>query len=140
MYGEESAKWLESMGMTDNGYAPKTERKEPTESYETRELSIKTIGMDIPSVNALLRKIESGRRLNLGDEHLRAIMGQVTEALDALNTDEEKLEWLEATMRKSSEEIDRLSSILEAKRMAIIADGAWLKSYGPQEDGITVLL
>lgn len=140
MYGEESARWLESMGMTDNGYAPKTERKEHTESYEAKELTIKTIGMDIPSVNALLRKIESGRRLNSGDEYLRAIMGQVTEALDALNTDKEKLEWLEATMRKSSEEIDRLSSILEAKRMAIIADGAWFKSYGPQEDGITIAL
>lgn len=140
MYGEESAKWLESMGMTDNGYAPKTERKEHTESYEARELSIKTIGMDIPSVNALLRKIEGNKKLNAGDEYLKTVMSQVTEALDGLKTDKEKLEWLEATMRKSSEEIDRLSSILEAKRMAIIADGAWFKSYGPQEDGITVAL
>lgn len=139
-YGEESAAWLESIGMTDNGYAPKTERKEHTESYEARELSIKTIGMDIPSVNALLRKIDGNKKLNAGDEYLKTVMSQVTKALNELNTNEEKLEWLEATRRENSEEIDRLSSILEAKRMAIIADGAWFKNYGPQEDGITVAL
>ena len=140
MYGEESATWLESIGMTDNGYAPKTERKEPTESYEVRELSIKTIGVDIPSVNALLRKIEGNKKLNAGDEYLKTVMSQVTEALNEFNTNKEKLEWLEATRRENSEEIDRLSSILEAKRMAIIADGAWFENYGPQKDGMTVAL
>lgn len=129
MYGEETATWLESIGITDNGYAPKTEANEPTEHYEVQELQVKAKGLTIPSVNALLKKLDGNKKLNSGDQYLKTVMDQVAEALDSLKTTEEKIEWLKSAKQENSEEIEHLSYILEAKKMAIIADGAWFEGY-----------
>lgn len=129
MYGEEATNWLESIGITDNGYAPKTEAHEPTEYYEAKELQVKAKGLTIPSVNTLLKKLDGNKKLNSGDQYLKKVMDQVTEVLDSLKTAEEKINWLKSAKRENTEEIDHLSDILEMKKMAIIADGAWFEGY-----------
>ena len=66
-YGEDAASYLYGLGVTENGYAPREEKKAGTTPVETTELVAKVKGLSVPSVNALLKKLDAGSRLNDGD-------------------------------------------------------------------------
>ena len=70
-YGTEAAEYLYGLGITENGYSPKTEKTQGTTPVDTRELVAKIKGYSVPSVNALLQKMEKGKELNAGEQLLK---------------------------------------------------------------------
>lgn len=68
-YGEEGAKWLSTIGVRDYGFSPVgTKSVEATDEYESIQVVYKIKGLSsLPAISAVRTKVESGKKLNLGD-------------------------------------------------------------------------
>lgn len=68
-FGAEAAAWLSDNGIRDYGFSPKTASVESSDFYMSRELNVKIKGISsLPSVNAVITKIEANKKLNAGDQ------------------------------------------------------------------------
>jgi hypothetical protein len=77
---EELNNWLKELGITSNGFAPKTSNVESVDVYYSPKLDLKIKGLSaLPSLDALQKKLEKNGKLNLADTLLK-------EALDTYNS------------------------------------------------------
>lgn len=110
-YGKEAADWLSTVGVRDYGYsAVGTKSAEATDEYESIELSMKLKNVSsIPSVNAVIKKINEGKKLNVADELINHYL------LVYKGLDKEGLEGLKATNTKIKRDTERqLASMVYA--------------------------
>ena len=71
-YGQDAADWLSSNGIRDYGFSPKTVAAESTDVYLSKELAFKIAGLSaLPSINAVTKKIDEKKKLNLGDHLMK---------------------------------------------------------------------
>lgn len=71
-YGEDAAKWLSSIGVRDYGFSPKVKTQESEDTYVSIEVNTKIKGLSsLPSFNAVDKKIEGGKKLNIADKTLQ---------------------------------------------------------------------
>lgn len=75
-YGEEAAKWLSSIGVRDYGFSKVgTTQEDASDEYEAIELSVKIAGLSsLPAINAVEKKIESGKKLNVADSLIKTFL------------------------------------------------------------------
>ncbi|WPJ72213.1 hypothetical protein DEEACLCL_00196 [Salmonella phage CRW-SP2] len=67
-YGKDAADFLSSVGIRDYGFSPKTEMKDATDFYMSRELNVKIAGASsLPSIAAVLKKKAENKKLNAAD-------------------------------------------------------------------------
>lgn len=76
-YGAENAAYLKSLGLTESGYSPVTEYHPDTEAHP--EMITKIKGLSIPSMNAYMQKVASGKKLGIGEELLGTYYSQMSQ-------------------------------------------------------------
>lgn len=136
IYGENIAKYLEEIGVTDQGFAPKVTEAPATDVYIGTELEVKAKGFStIPSFNAFKKKIDEGKKLNAADMLLYPFYQEcldkkaaLTDKDGVLNADEFAVFLLEKqneNNRKSKENTRKLSETM----FSIIVGQAWFKEF-----------
>lgn len=124
LYGQEAAEWLATLGITDQGYAPASEKQQPTTTYEAKVLSIKTKGLTIPSVAGLQKKLEAGKKLNPGDQYLATVYQDISDQVGRLPDDQSKITLLELKTRENKKILADVGAKLSECKMAILTPRA----------------
>lgn len=131
-FGVETAEYLSNHGIRDYGFSPKTESVESTDFYYSKELNVKIKGLSsLPSVNAVLTKLEKGSKLNAGDaliaKHLKAYDDFVKNPLVANAAGKDKIidAWLRDEAKAAIQEVRALNKRLSKTLYAIVAGHAW---------------
>lgn len=107
LYGEEAAKQLQALGITDKGgFSPKLVVDEPTDSYMGRELSVKIKSFSaLPSVSTVLAKMVSAKKLTPSEELIKVSIDKVTKVVKLdQELDQKYLAWLDVETESAIEE------------------------------------
>lgn len=137
-YGEEAAEWLQYVGVSDSGYAPRSESLPARAFYLAPALQSRIKGQSIPSVSALGKKISSGKPLTRGEQVLADLLEGERRAL-AGKTPEEGQEIL-SLRRQSVESLAKsLDQEIQQALWTILVGREWFPLPGV-EWGQKVLL
>ena len=133
-YGDECAEYLKSVGITDNGFSPKTKLAAPTDKYVGTEFAVKFKGFStIPSYNALLKKLSSGKSLTSAESLLKPKYDEC----ESHKNDSDFADWLSAEIAKANARADALyEKIVEAK-FAILVGQTWFSDLAIENPTLT---
>ena len=124
-YGEECAEYLKSVGITDSGFNPKTTLSKPTDKYMSVEFAVKFKGLStIPSYNALLKKLSTGKPLTVGEQLLKPAYDECVKQKSALS-ESDFIDWLEEQIRVSTEKANALYEKIIEDKFSIVIGQTW---------------
>lgn len=135
IYGKDAAEWLLSIGISDQGFSPKTVLTPATDRYMATELIAKMKGLSsIPSFNAFKKKLDEGKKLNPADQIMAKcynnyllIKADYTKNGE-LNKDEFEKRLLEDLL-KIDFILRNLTVKLAKMRFSIIVGQTWFKEF-----------
>lgn len=135
IYGKDAAEWLLSIGISDQGFSPKTVLTPSTDRYMATELITKMKGISsIPSFNAFKKKLDEGKKLNPADQIMAkcyndflSIKGQYT-VNGELDKEEFEKQLLEDLL-KIDFDLRLLTVKLAKMRFSIIVGQTWFKEF-----------
>jgi len=135
LYGEETAKWLETLGITDyNGFNPKSVDAKLGENYMAVELDIKLAGVSgLPSVNDVLKKMNDPKVkvLTLREELLATALVDynnfITSSIYTENEEKDELlsVWLKNKKKHAVAKVRELSNKIATIKFSIILGQVW---------------
>lgn len=141
LYGEEAAKWLESIGLKDYGFSPKVTTEKSGDFYYSKELNIKISGLSsLPSVKAVNDKLTKGSKLNLADQVMVEALQEYREFVDSTMVknspvkDELIKTWLEAETKQVIKQVRQLQYELNKNLYAIIVGQTWFEEFKSLDD------
>lgn len=146
-YGEEAAAYLSSQGIRDYGFSPKTETADSTDVYMSRELNVKIKGCsDLPSVNAVLKKIADKKKLNAGDHLMALALKEYQDFVDspAIKNVPEAVQkqliesWIAAAAKAAIDEVRALNKQLSKVLYGIVAGHGWFTDLDFEESTMEV--
>lgn len=124
--------FLKSIGVTYNGFNPSSTKAESTDVYYAPVLDTKFAGLSsLPAVEAVIKKRESGKALNLADRLMLKYIDLYASTMKATNNDPAVLKNLtEATIRvKRATEFDVAKNV-----MSLILSRGWFSDKEGFED------
>ncbi|QJT71806.1 hypothetical protein TH1_124 [Shewanella phage Thanatos-1] len=136
LYGEEAALWLSENGIRDYGFAPKTEREESTDVYMSKELNVKIKGLSaLPSVNAVLAKVEGNKKLNVADQ----MVYDAIQKIEAELTFEDNPEaYISKATADAIEKVRKIEGTLSKIMYAVVVGKSWFNDVDFDSPTITV--
>lgn len=136
LYGEEAAKWLESIGIKDYGFSPKVTTEKSGDFYYSKELNIKISGLSsLPSMKAINDKLTKGSKLNLADQVMLEAINEYKEFVDSTMVKNSPVKeqliktWLEAETKQVIHQVRQLQYELNKNLYAIIVGQAWFEEF-----------
>ena len=153
LFGEDAANYLQNIGITDGGFAPKVVLAPSTDYYIGTELKISMKGLSsIPSFNAFIKKLNEGKKLNVADELLLSAYKECVDKKESLTKHEVKdgqtveivdnvefSKWLLQNQEIIKAEIRELARALAKVRFSIIVGQTWFKEFETIEDNSMTL-
>lgn len=134
-YGEDAAQWLQSIGITDQGFSPKVTLTPGKDHYTATELVTKMKGLSsVPSFNAFKKKLDENKKLNAADQLLEKHYNIALSIKEAYTVDG-KLDaktferWLLKELLDIDEDLKRLTVELAKIRFSIIVGQTWFKEF-----------
>ena len=135
IYGKDAAEWLLSIGISDQGFSPKTVLTPATDRYMATELITKMKGLSsIPSFNAFKKKMDERKKLNPADQIMaRCYNNYLLIKADYTKNGELNKEEFEKRLLEDLLKIDfilrNLSVKLAKMRFSIIVGQTWFKEF-----------
>jgi hypothetical protein len=134
---EELNNWLKELGITSNGFAPKTANVESVDVYYSPKLDLKIAGLSkIPSLKELQTKLDKKGNLNLGDKLMK-------EALDTYNSTMKMVggdtNVLKIATEKIVSEKRKLEVAIAQQVMGLIMSRGWFVDKADFDDTTTVV-
>ena len=124
-YGDECAEYLKSLGITDSGFNPKTTLSKPTDKYMSVEFAVKFKGLStIPSYNALVKKIATGKALTAGEQLLKPAYDECVKQKAALS-ESDFIDWLEEQIKVASQKANALYEKVVEDKFSIVIGQTW---------------
>lgn len=134
VYGTESGQYLSELGITDNGFSPKSQQKPSTSTYNVKEFLLKFKGISsIPSYNAFVKKIKEGKKLNNGDMLLQNIYDTCV-ANSTSMSENDFITWLESEINKANTEIKNISRWFSTIKFDILVNKKWFVEFNNKND------
>jgi hypothetical protein len=133
-YSNEDAAYLANIGITDGGFSPKVQTVKGNDFYVATELVAKIKGLSsVPSVNAVLKKNNENKKLNIADKLINDCMNICENNKNTMSQDD-FITWLTIEMDNSETIVKDLSGLLAKTRFAIIVGQTWFKEFESIED------
>jgi hypothetical protein len=136
LYGEEATQWLESIGIKDNGFAPKVSVEKSGDFYYSKELNVKISGLSaLPSVKAVNDKLAKGAKLNLADTLILDALNEYNAFVESSMVQKSSVKdslietWLTAETKATIEEVRKLQYELNKNLYAIVVGQVWFKEF-----------
>lgn len=124
-YGDECAEYLKSVGITDSGFNPKTTLSKPTDKYMSVEFAIKFKGIStIPSYNALLKKLSTGKSLTVSEQLLKPAYDECVKQKAALS-EHDFIDWLEEQIQTATKKANALYEKVVEDKFSIVIGQTW---------------
>lgn len=148
-YNEEATKWLTDLGITSyNGFAPKMVTEKGSDFYMAVELNTKIAKYSaIPTVNAVLKKIEEGKPLNAVDNLLKPaiddyetqINSKIYKSLTDENLQKDILKnWLKGVNATINVQRKKLIQEIAQIKFSLILSKKWFSEFNSfDEDTLT---
>lgn len=137
IYGEEAAEWLKSVGITDSGFSPKVKLSKPTDKYMSVEFLVKFKGLSsVPSFNALVKKLSSGKSLTIAESLLKPAYDECVRKKQELG-EEEFIQWLEDQLKLSDERADELYKKIVEDKFSILIGQTWFSDLDVNSPTLT---
>lgn len=134
IYGEDAAKYLQSIGITDQGFSPRTKEIPSQSSYKATEFIVRVKGLSsIPSFNAFKKKLNENKKLNAADMLLKNWYDLCLET-KAVLTELEFENWLLEKINDVNSKIKELTVELAKMRFVILAGQSWFKEFDTKEN------
>lgn len=125
-YGADAAKFLSENGIRDYGFSPKSTRAESTDFYMSKELNVKIKTLSsLPSVNAVIKKIETGKKLNAADHLMKLALDSYEQLKSMCDTDEQLAENLKTQTANKIGKVRFLESELSKTMYGIVVAHSW---------------
>ena len=146
-YGAEAAEFLSSYGIRDYGFSPKTELKDSTDVYMSRELNVKIAGASsLPSIAAVQKKIAENKKLNAGDLFVANALKEYeafvkSPAITAVPEAVQKQlieNWIDAAAKAAITEVRALNKTLSKVVYGIVAGHGWFTDLDLEESTMEV--
>ncbi|EKE9231598.1 VWA domain-containing protein [Salmonella enterica] len=146
-YGAEAAEYLSGVGIRDYGFSPKTETKESTDFYMSRELNVKIAGASsLPSIAAVQKKIAENKKLNAGDQFIARALAEYeafvkSPAITAVPEAVQKQlieNWIDAAAKAAITEVRALNKTLSKVVYGIVAGHGWFTDLDLEESTMEV--
>lgn len=141
LYGEEAAKWLESIGIKDYGFSPKISLEKSGDFYYSKELNVKIAGLSaLPSLKAVQDKVAKGSKLTLADtlmiEAIKEYESFVNSPFVQNSTAKDSLikTWLEAETKATIARVRELQHKLNIALYSIIVGQSWFKEFASLDE------
>lgn len=133
-YSNEDAAYLANIGITDGGFSPKVQTVKGNDFYVATELVAKIKGLSsVPSVNAVLKKKNENKKLNIADKLVDDCINICENNKNTMSQDD-FITWLTIEMDNSETIVKDLSGLLAKTRFAIIVGQTWFKEFESIED------
>lgn len=141
LYGADAAKFLSENGIRDYGFAPKTTRAESTDMYMSKELNVKIKGLSaLPAVNAVLKKIATGKKLNAADHLMYIAIQDFDTAKSLYGEDVEGLKgWITTQAKQAIDSVRVLESDMSKVMYGIVVAKSWFCDMDLEETSKTVV-
>jgi len=124
-YGDECAEYLKSLGITDGGFSPKTKQAEATDKYMAVEFAVKFKGLStIPSYNALIKKLATGKALTAGEELLKPAYDECV-AKKASMSEKDFIGWLKTSIKTANKKAGNLYEKIVEDKFSIVVGQTW---------------
>jgi hypothetical protein len=136
--------YLDTQGVTKNGYNPPKEDYPITDFYIAREFDVKMQKFSsLPSINAVLLKNSSGKKMTESEMMIWAAMGELPSEVKSISvsdsTSEKKLAvlWLEAAIENRKSILKNVRNTLNRTKFAILLGKKWFPDL-TQREGATM--
>jgi len=125
--------FLQSIGVTKNGYAPKTEKVESTDVYYAPSLTVKVAGLSaLPSIEKTVEKVNQNKKLNLADTLIVNALKSYHDDLSELIKNPSAYQKLSSSNIKEGK--NNLQYQLAQNTMALILSRGWFADKEGFED------
>lgn len=133
-YSNEDACYLSNLGITDKGFTPKVQVVKGNDFYMATELVAKIKGMSsLPSVNAVIKKKNEGKKLNAADKLVNNCI-EICESNRSSMDQDVFVEWINNGITKAEYEVKNISAMLAQTMFAIIVGQTWFNEFETIED------
>lgn len=127
-YGVEAASYLDNIGIKEYGFSPKVSKEKSGDFYYSKELNLKIEGLSsLPSVNAVIKKVTEGKKLNLADVFMNRYITMYQKEKD-------NKEFLQKETEKTIQEVRALQLVYNQTMYAIIIGQVWFKEFASVEE------
>lgn len=130
----EQETFLETHGITKNGFNPPTEKVDGNDSYMAKEFKIKIKGFSsLPKVSVVESKVQSGKNLTPVEKVVKA-------GLDLVNSSNTKTDpilqrvWSENQIKELEKELFQIRQSVQRAKFAIILGKKWFKEFNSREE------
>lgn len=124
-YGEEAAQFLSENGIRDYGFSPKTNREESTDVYMSKELNVKIKTLSsLPAVEATLKKIAEGKKINAGDFVMKTAIDEINDVLNTIKK-EDLVDYLDKETKRVINEARALERALSRIMYGVVVGHGW---------------
>lgn len=133
-FTEDQIQFLESNYITKNGYAPKTEKADPTDFYLAKSFDIKVKGLSsFPKVADVEKKLASGKPLTKSENFVYAGIQHYEKSGMSRQPPAVRLAWLDAEVARLQKEQRAVSRAIQETKFAILLAKAWFSEF-PSRD------
>ncbi|ALY07060.1 marine proteobacterial sortase target protein [Vibrio phage vB_VmeM-32] len=140
-YGKDAADFLSSLGIRDYGFSPKSESVESTDFYISKEMNTKIKSLSsLPSIAAVLKKLDSGKKLTLGESVINLALEKYGAEIGKLalrGTDVVK-EYITNKTREVITEVRALEVEISKVTYAVVVGNAWFSDLDFDNPSMTV--
>ncbi len=140
-YGAEATAWLKEIGITDNGFAPKSVEAEPTDEYTAVafELAIAKCS-SLPAVTKVLDKLAGGKYTQseaLLVPTIQKVQDFMASAFYTSAADQTALlrTWLESETKAAVSKVRALTRAMAKTKFAIMVGHTWFTEFSSLDEG-----
>lgn len=124
LYGEEGAKFLKELGISEGGFSPKTVKGESMDSYIAKVLEVKLSGLStIPKIEDVEKAVAANKNLTPSQSIMAAAIKDVAKVKD-----------IEAKLKTVKEQIRQLMDEIVVIKFGIIIGKRWFVDMESLDD------
>lgn len=128
-YGADESEYLRYLGITDNGFNPKSKEVSSSTTYKAIELLLKFKGMsNLPSYNAFMKKVNEGKKLNNADMLMKNAYDICNNNSVSMNQTD-FINWLKLEIEKAEKANKKYAKMLSEIRFNILTCNQWFEEF-----------
>jgi hypothetical protein len=135
----EQEEFLKAVGVTKNGFAPPTEKGEPTDFYMATEFVVAVKGCSsLPKVEDVQKKIADKKTLTASQQFIAdglALVANMPKGLDS----KAQLNWLDNVITNEKHLLNKVRSEIQRTKFAVVLSGKQFDGFSDPEDMVAIV-
>lgn len=131
LYGAKNAAYLESIGVTKNGFSPSTKTVKSGDFYMGIEIATKIAGVSsLPSVDAVSAKVAGSKKLTLADQ----LMVDGLKELEVIKKSPNATADLESKVKSLKQQINQKMGNIAKTKFGVVLGQKWFTDFADKNE------